>query len=60
LNGLARLVNSKFKIQLEKFARLENPNGTPVYLSSEIRKGLAQLSAKLKMKKCNRAIHPGY
>jgi hypothetical protein len=60
LNGLARLGNSKFKIQLEKFARLGNPNGAPVYLSSEIRKGLAQLSAKLKMKKCNRAIHPGY
>ncbi|MEH2194777.1 MAG: hypothetical protein V7K98_19325 [Nostoc sp.] len=60
MNGLARLGNSKFQIRLEKFARSGNPNGTPVCLSGEIHKGLAQLSAKLKMKKCNRAMHPGY
>jgi hypothetical protein len=49
LNGLARLGNSKFKIRLEKFAKSGNPTGMQVRLSGEMNKGLAQLSAKLKM-----------
>jgi hypothetical protein len=50
--------NSKFV--LKSLLNWETPTGTPVRLSGEIHKRLAQLSAKLKMKKCNRAMHPGY
>ncbi|QFS43747.1 hypothetical protein GXM_01220 [Nostoc sphaeroides CCNUC1] len=58
MNGLARLSNSKFKICLEKFPSSGNPTGTPVHLSGEIRKRLAQLWTKFKIK-CNRAMHFG-